>query len=123
MPEQTTPRVPDREAARRGGKASGETRRRKAQLRGDVAAKEKFEAAAGELAGVLIAAALGKDGFAKLDPKDRATFAIKALEHAIGRPRQVEPAAPETDDQRGGLHIVVGGPQGDLIGDSSDVQS
>src|SRR5438046_9139808 len=90
-----------KEDSRKGGRASAEVRRRKRDVRADILAREKFEAAAADMAGILIKAAKGQDEFAKLDPKDRANFAQKVLEYAVGRPRQVEPAAPESVPDKG----------------------
>lgn len=108
--------APSKEQARLGGKKSGEARRAKARLRADVRAKLKFEDAAEQVAGVLVQAALGQGKFERLDAKEQAQFAVKVLEYAVGRPRPTEPAS-QSEEPTGGVHIVLGGPQGDLIPD------
>lgn len=98
-----------KEAGRIGGKKGAETRARRAEIKADVRAREKFEQASDQLAQVLIDAALGHKGYERLDPKERAALAIKCLEYGIGRPRpmtdQPTIAAPQE-----GLHFDVGPP-------------
>lgn len=64
---------------------------RRATLRADLRAKAKFEDQAERLAQVIIDAALGNGDFKNLMPRERATFAVKGLEYAVGRPRPTEP--------------------------------
>lgn len=85
-------------ASAKGRDKARATIARKKELRGDIRAKEAFERDADKLAAVIIAAAMGQGEYARLDPKDRANFALKGLEYAIGRPRPMaehsqEPAA------------------------------
>jgi hypothetical protein len=87
-----------REDAVKGAMAANEARRRKAALKGAVLAKEKFEKDAEKLADVLIRAALGLEEYAKLDPKDRAMFAVKALEYGIGKPSVARPEVKEPEE-------------------------
>lgn len=109
------PVPPSREASRLGGLRSAETRRRKAKLRADLLAKVKFEQAAERLAQVLIDAALGEGDFARLDPKDRVNFAVKALEYGVGRPRPLDTTSQEVEEPQRGISFTIGSPQGDLI--------
>jgi hypothetical protein len=87
-----------KEDAVKGAMAANEVRRRKAALKGSVLAKEKFEKDADKLADVLIRAALGLEEYAKLDPKDRAMFAVKALEYGIGKPSVARPEVKEPEE-------------------------
>lgn len=104
-----------KEDAAKGGRASAEARRRKKALAADVKAKKAFENAADKMAQILINAALGEGEFARLEPKDRAQFAQKVLEYAVGRPRQADPTAPEQEAPKGGLSFTIGAPQGDMV--------
>lgn len=95
-----------RAAGKAGGKKSAQTRQRRAAIKKDVQAREAFEEAAADLAGVVIDAALGRGDYAKLDPKDRANFAVKGLEWGVGRPRAVTDEPVSTEPQVG-LHFDV----------------
>jgi hypothetical protein len=79
-----------RKGAAQTAKARAEHMRR-AALRADLRAKAKFEDSAEKLAQVIIDAALGNGDFKALNPRERATFAVKGLEYAVGRPRPTEP--------------------------------
>lgn len=105
-----------REDSVAGGKRSGEVRRAKSLMKADQRAKQKFESAAEQMADILIRAALGKGEFSRIEPKDRAQFAQKVLEYAVGRPRQaaVEQEAPEAE-AKGGISFTIGAPQGDMV--------
>ena len=96
-----------RELGRKGGQASAAARAERAKLRQDVLAKARFEQAADDMAKVIIDAAMGKDDFKVLSPKERAMFALKALEYGVGRPRPSEPEAPEVVEQQTGLAFTV----------------
>jgi hypothetical protein len=96
-----------RELGRQGGKASAAARAERKKLRHDVLAKNRFEQAADDMAEILLAAAKGEGEYSQLSPKDRATFALKALEYGIGRPRPSEPDAPEVQEQQAGLAFAV----------------
>lgn len=96
-----------RELGRRGGQASAAARAERAKLRQDVLAKARFEQAADDMAKVIIDAAMGREDFAQLAPKERAMFALKALEYGVGRPRPSEPEAPEVVEQQQGLAFTV----------------
>jgi len=96
-----------RELGRKGGQASAAARAERAKLRQDVLAKARFEQAADDMAKVIIDAAMGKDDLKVLSPKERAMFALKALEYGVGRPRPSEPEAPEVVEQQTGLAFTV----------------
>lgn len=105
-------------AGRAKGRAvAAENRARRIALKAEVKALEIFERAAPSMAQVLVNAAQGKQGFERLSPKERASFAIKVLEYGVGRPRTaVEVPGPvEATAQAQGLHFGVGSPQGDLL--------
>lgn len=107
---------PTKEQARLGGLKSAETRKKKAELRADLRARLKFEQVAEKMAEVIIDAALGQGDFEKLDPKERAQFALKALEYGVGRPRQTDASGPPPEEKKDeGLHFIIGSPQGELI--------
>lgn len=93
----------DSESGRKAGLASAQARRKKKDIRADLRARAKFEQSAEDLASVLIQAALGKDEFKNLSPKERAVFAIKALEYGVGKPRQVEPGQMQETEPAAGL--------------------
>lgn len=90
-----------------GGKASAKARAERSKMRADILAKSRFERRADDMAEVIIAAALGDGDFASLSPKDRAVFALKALEYGIGRPRQSEPATPAEQEEQTGIAFLV----------------
>lgn len=100
-----------REMGKKGGKKSAHTRAiraaEKAALDASQSARDTFQQRAEDLAKVLIDAALGRGDFAQLAPKDRAGFAVRALEYGVGRPRPMTeeppPSAPEP-----GLHFELG---------------
>lgn len=96
-----------RAAGLKGGKASAVARAKKAAIRADVRARATFEKAAEQMANVIIEAALGRGDFAVLDPKERAQFALKALEYGVGRPRQQDPNPIPHDSGPQGLAFVV----------------
>jgi hypothetical protein len=110
MPKGFTPETA-REAGRKGGAAGAVTKKAEARVRqavrADMKAKLKFEAAAEKLASVLIDAALGNGDFEKLEPRERAGFAVKALEYGVGRPRPEAERPPEATKQPG-LHFQIG---------------
>lgn len=94
-------------AGLKGGKASAAARRKKAEVRADLRARATFEEAADKMAQVIIEAALGRGDFERLDPKERAQFALKALEYGVGRPRQQDPnPLPHQDSGPQGLTFV-----------------
>ena len=96
-----------RELGRKGGQASAAARAERSKLRQDVLAKARFERAADDMAAILIDAAMGKGDFTALGPKERAMFALKALEYGVGRPRPTEPEAPEVVEQQTGLAFAI----------------
>ena len=96
-----------RELGRLGGRASAIARAKRAKLRNDVLAKARFEDAADKMAQVIIKAALGEGEFGVLLPKERAQFALKALEYGVGRPRPSEPDAPEEVETQQGIAFSV----------------
>ena len=104
-----------REAARRGGLKSGETRRAKAAMRADLKARQLFVNAAEEVAQELLDAALGKGRWAQgegalLDPRERAGLLKTCLEYGVGRPRPQDPMAvdqEETDTPKTGFAFGV----------------
>lgn len=96
-----------RELGRQGGLASQAKRREKAAIRADVRAKAAFANASEEMAKVIIDAAKGTGEFAKLDVKERAQFALKALEYGMGRPRAMDPPTPEAPEGPAGLTFTV----------------
>lgn len=102
----------------RGGRASAEARRKKKVIRADLLAKAKFEGRAEDMANVLIQAALGQGDFARLDPKERAQFALKVLEYGLGRPRAMEPAMAEPVETVSGLSFGTNVPMESLDDDS-----
>lgn len=112
--------APSKDAARRGGLKSAQRRRERAEVRADLRAKTKFEHASEKMADILIRAALGMDEFAKLEPKDRAQFALKVLEYGVGRPRQTEQEKEAPEAAPAGLKFTIGGPQGDLVATPED---
>lgn len=94
-----------REMGRKGAAQTAKARaehKRRADLRADLRAKAKFEDKAEALAQVIIDAALGNGDFKALNPRERATFAVKGLEYAVGRPRPTE-ATERPDDMATGL--------------------
>jgi len=82
------------EAGSRGGKASGEARRARPQTKLRKAL-QVFEDNAEKLAQQLVDAATGVGPYDGLDPKERAQFAVKALEYAIPRQGSVKAKAAE----------------------------
>jgi hypothetical protein len=96
-----------RQAGLKGGKASAAARRKKAEVRADLRARATFEEAADKMAQVIVSAALGTGDFARLDPKERAQFALKALEYGVGRPRQQDPNPIQTDVGPQGLAFTA----------------
>lgn len=92
---------------RKGGLASAAARSERSKLRNDILARARFEQAADKMAEVIIHAALGEDDFSALSPKERAMFALKALEYGVGRPRASEPVVPEEADVQAGLAFAV----------------
>ena len=52
-------------------------------------------------------AALGEEDFSQLAPKERAMFALKALEYGIGRPRPQEAVTPEEMESQEGLSFTI----------------
>ena len=93
------------EAGRRGGVASGETRRAKRNLRKDVLARQRFIDDADNVAKELLDAALGRGSWAQggnalLDPKERAGILKTCLEYGVGRARAADPMpAEDLDDE------------------------
>ena len=67
----------------------------------------RFEQNADKMAQVVIAAALGKGVYAKLSPKDRAMFALKALDYGIGRARASEAPVQQSITPQQGLTFTV----------------
>lgn len=103
------PIPPDREAARRGGQKSAQIRKEQARLKADARARLRFENATEKMAELLIEAALGEGVFSRLDPKDRANFAVKVLEYGMGRPRQADRAEEPKPIDAGGIAFAPGG--------------
>jgi len=91
-----------REMGAKGAAASKLAREKKKQVRADLRAKAKFEDSAEKFAQVIIDAALGNGDFKALNPRERAQFALKGLEYAVGRPRPTEPTE-HAEDQGPGL--------------------
>lgn len=107
------------EAGRKGGTVSGQVRRAKAQTRKALEAQtslamQEFESEAVEMARIVISAAKGQGEFKRLSPKERAGYALKALEFGIGRPRQGEARKGEEKPQEPGLSFKAS-PQGDFL--------
>ena len=85
----------------KGAAASKLAREKKKQVRADLRAKAKFEDQAERFAQVIIDAALGNGDFKALNPRERAGFALKGLEYAVGRPRPTEPSEHLTESTPG----------------------
>ena len=96
-----------RELGRKGGRASGAARAERAKLRNDVLARSRFERAADDMANIIIKAAKGEGEFSALQPKERAAFALKALEYGVGRPRAADPVTPEEEEVQAGIAFSV----------------
>ncbi len=96
-----------KELGRAGGLASAAKRAERAAQRKEILAQARFQEAADDMAAIIIEAAKGHKDFKALSPKDRAQFAVKALEYGVGRPRGVEPAAPEEVEEQQGLAFQV----------------
>lgn len=92
-----------------GGRRSAEVRAARRAMRGDKAAREKFEQLAPAMADILSDAARGVGAFSTLSPKDRAQFAVKALEYGMGRARamEAEQAPVSVEPQQSGVTFAT----------------
>jgi len=87
----------------RGGKASAEVRAGKRHQKPEKLARRAIARDSEALAKQLVQMALGKNEFVTLEPKDRMTATIKALEYGIGRPAPAPRKAPEPEEEKKGV--------------------
>ena len=101
-----------KEAGRRGGLASAETRRNQAKLASDLRARKVFEDASPDMADELVRAARGEPPWDELPLAVRVGLVQKVLEFGIGRPG----AGPKRDAKDEGPAddhgFVIGGGDG-----------
>lgn len=94
-------------AGREGGLKSAETRRAKAALRKDLRARAVFVDASDAVARALVDAALGRNEFAGLDPKERLGPMKTVLEMGVGRARPQDAEKLDEEEDTTGMKFGV----------------